>query len=236
MVANPLMGTAGWAIPRTSVDRFPEAGSTLQRYAARLPVAEINSSFYKPHRASVYERWAASTAEDFRFAVKIPKTITHERRLVATEDLLPPFLEAVQALGSKLGPLLIQLPPSLAFSPEAAAFLDFWRTQVDGPTVVEPRHAAWFTEDVDRRLAELRIARVAADPAVVPAAASPGGWRGLTYLRLHGSPQMYASSYADRLPAIAETLRQAPGEAWCIFDNTRLGAAAADALALQAML
>jgi uncharacterized protein YecE (DUF72 family) len=47
---------------------------------------------------------------------------------------------------------------------------------------------------------------------------------------------MYASSYADRLPAIAETLRQAPGEAWCIFDNTRLGAAAADALALQAML
>lgn len=236
MVANPLIGTAGWAIPRTSAVSFPQAGSTLQRYAARLPVAEINSSFYKPHRASTYERWAASTPENFRFAVKVPKALTHERRLVSAEDLLPPFLEGVQALGSKLGPFLIQLPPSLAFSLEAAAFFEFWRTQVHGPTVVEPRHATWFIADVERRLADLRIARVAADPAVVPAAALPGGWRGLTYLRLHGSPQMYASSYADRLPAIAETLRQAPGEGWCIFDNTRSGAAAADALALQAML
>jgi uncharacterized protein YecE (DUF72 family) len=82
------------------------------------------------------------------------------------------------------------------------------------------------------------IARVAADPAKVPAAAEPGGWRGLTYLRLHGSPVMYASPYAsERLPAIAATLaaRRRGTEGWCVFDNTRSGAAAADALALLAM-
>lgn len=232
MDAEIRIGAAGWAIPRPVAGQFPAEGSTLQRYAARFLATEINSSFYRPHRPATYERWAASTPPDFRFAAKIPKTITHDRRLVGVDELIAPFMESVAGLGEKLGPLLIQLPPSLAFSPDAAAFLDLWRSQVSGPTVIEPRHASWFDHEVDRRLIDLKIARVAADPAVVPAAALPGGWRGLTYLRLHGSPQIYASSYApDRLPAIADLLT-GDGAAWCIFDNTRSGAAAADALAL----
>ena len=76
---------------------------------------EINSSFYRPHRTATYERWAASVPEDFRFAVKVPKAITHERRLKDASDLLDRFLSEAGGLGPKLGPLLVQLPPSLSF-------------------------------------------------------------------------------------------------------------------------
>ena len=236
MHSQMRIGTAGWAIPRHVADQFPGEGSALQRYAARFACVEINSSFYRLHRPTTYERWAAATPADFRFAAKIPKAITHDRRLIEAADLIQPFLESAAGLGEKLGPLLIQLPPSLAFSPETSAFLHSWRKQVSGQTVIEPRHPSWFEGDVDRLLIDLQIARAAADPAVVPAAAVPGGWRGLTYLRLHGSPQMYASTYGrERLTPVAELIRD-ESEPWCIFDNTRLGAAAADALSLVELI
>jgi uncharacterized protein YecE (DUF72 family) len=147
----------------------------------------------------------------------------------------------VSALGDRLGPLLIQLPPSLAFEPEAAQpFLDDLRSRFDGDVVIEPRHASWFAPEVDGSLDERRIARVAADPARVPAAAEPGGWPGLVYYRLHGSPRMYYSAYpADVLDNMAARLKasaEAGIPAWCMFDNTASGAAAADALALRARL
>jgi uncharacterized protein YecE (DUF72 family) len=78
---------------------------------------------------------------------------------------------------------------------------------------------------------------VAADPARVPAAAEPGGWRGLSYFRLHGSPAMYRSSYRDgRLEGYASAVAAAPEPAWCIFDNTASSQATGDALALMALL
>jgi uncharacterized protein YecE (DUF72 family) len=84
-------------------------------------------------------------------------------------------------------------------------------------------------------LAGLRIVRVAADPAVVPRAAEPGGWPGLHYYRLHGSPRMYYSAYSpDTLDALAQRLAGHDGSAWCIFDNTAEGAATHDAMALAA--
>src|SRR3954452_11395225 len=96
-------------------DRFPPGGSNLERYAARFSCAEINSSFYRPHRRATYERWAASVPADFRFAVKVPKAVTHQRRLKDVGDLLDRFLSEVGGLGPTRGPLLVQLPPSLPF-------------------------------------------------------------------------------------------------------------------------
>ena len=74
------VGSAGWNIPRLHRARFAADGSQLQRYASRLNAVEINSSFYRPHAAATYERWAASVPASFRFAVKIPKTISHQRK------------------------------------------------------------------------------------------------------------------------------------------------------------
>ena len=235
------VGCAGWSLPRAEQAAFPELGTHLERYAARLPAAEINSSFYRPHRPATYARWAASVPAAFRFAVKVPRAITHDARLADADAPLDAFLAEATALGARLGCLLVQLPPSLAFERDVArAFLAALRTRHAGPVAIEPRHASWFTAPVARLLAAHQVARVAADPARVPAAAEPGGWAGLAYFRLHGSPRMYYSAYDDAyLDALARRLRAAAAGAdavWCIFDNTALGAATANALGLLARL
>lgn len=230
------VGTAGWNVPKAYAGRFPEAGSHLERYAQRFNAAEINSSFYRSHRVATYERWAAAVPETFRFAVKIPRVITHERRLENANEPLARFLDEVAGLGPKLGPLLLQLPPSLPFQgAKGGEFLQRLRLAASGSIVCEPRHPTWFTPGVDALLAELRIARVAADPAPVSQASEPSGWRGLTYYRLHGSPRIYYSAYASgALDAIAQRLAAGARDclsSWCIFDNTAEFAAMGDALA-----
>ena len=231
----PRVGTAGWSIPKQHAAAFPASGSHLERYAQRLNAVEINSSFYRPHRRATYERWAAAVPENFAFAVKAPRAITHESRLVGAKPALERFLGEASGLGGKLGPLLFQLPPSFAFDIRTArAFLKTLRARHAGAVAWEPRHATWFTPRAADLLAEYRIARIAADPAVVPAAADAGGWDGLRYVRLHGSPRIYYSDYgADD---IARYARQMTAHSWCIFDNTALGAATANALSLARAL
>jgi uncharacterized protein YecE (DUF72 family) len=234
------IGCAGWSVPKLHAKHFPAQGSHLERYAGRFSAVEINSSFYRPHRPATYARWAASVPADFRFAVKVPREISHQRRLADTADVLDRFLAEAGALGDKLGPLLVQLPPSLTFTPALVRkFFAALRKQFAGTVACEPRHRSWFQAAADRLLAEFQVARVAADPAVVPAAAEPGGWDGLVYHRLHGSPQMYYSPYpADYLATLAGRLTQEAGAApvWCTFDNTALGHATANALDLQERL
>ena len=239
--ATIRIGTAAWSIPKEHAAPFPVAGSHLERYAAVFNAVEINTSFYRPHRTATYQRWAASVPEDFRFAVKVPKTITHELRLKDADELLDRFLSEVGGLGPKLGPLLLQMPPSLSFQPGIAdQFLSEFRSRTRGSIVCEPRHASWFTAEVEALLAELRIARVAADPAPVPGADEPGGWRGLSYYRLHGSPRIYYSGYSpEYLSAVTELLIcdiAAAVETWCIFDNTAAFAATGDALTTQRLV
>lgn len=231
------IGTAGWSIPKAVAAHFPSEGSILERYARILNAVEINSAFYRPHRRTTYERWAASTPEGFAFAVKLPRTITHAGRLRDYDVPLRRFLDEIAGLGGKLGVVLIQLPPSLVFDVTAEAFLADWRRRFEGPTACEPRHRSWFAPRVEAALDRARIARVAADPAIIPQAAEPGGWRGLTYVRWHGSPRMYASPYGARIAKAAALLAKRPPGApgWMIFDNTMLGAAAADALAMAGL-
>lgn len=230
------VGCAGWSIPKEYADRFPEGGSHLARYAGRFPAVEINSSFYSPHRPATYARWAASVPAGFRFSVKVPKLATHERRLVETDDVLDAFVAEATQLGDRLGPLLVQLPPSLTFSSGVAErFLASLRERFDGAVALEPRHPTWFEPEAVELVTSYRVARVAADPAVVPAAAEPGGWDGLVYYRLHGSPKMYYSAYPkEYLQALTATLVRAAKSAavWCIFDNTAASAATGDALDL----
>jgi uncharacterized protein YecE (DUF72 family) len=207
------IGTAGWTVPRQVADEFPAEGTSLQRYAGRFPVAEINSSFHRPHRLA-----------------------TWQRKLVDIEEPLAEFLAQAEGLGPKLAILLVQLPPKLEFDAAVAeAFFADLSSRSASAIVCEPRHPSWFAADADRLLDRNGVARVAADPAVCESAARPGGWPGLRYWRLHGSPAMYRSSYADRIGAYAEVLAAeaaAGRETWCIFDNTASGAAAGDALAL----
>ena len=236
-----VVGTAGWSIPSKDRDAFGAGDSVLARYATRLGGVEVNSSFYRPHRRATWERWADSVPTAFRFAVKLPKTISHERKLVDCGDLVADFLDEVGGLGEKLAILLLQLPPKLAFDPSVAEpFLADLATSSPAQLVCEPRHASWLEPGPDALMAGLEVARVAADPAIVPHGVLPGGWRGLSYWRLHGSPRMYRSSYDDgRLDRYAASIRaeeQAGHAVWCIFDNTAASAAIGDALGLVARL
>jgi uncharacterized protein YecE (DUF72 family) len=221
------IGTAGWSLPKEHRERFGAGGSILARYATRLNAVEINSSFYRPHKPSTYARWAATVPADFRFAVKVPKTITHEKRLKEAEALLDTFLSECTALGRKLGPLLVQLPPSLKFDPRTSFFAAL-RKRFEGAVVCEPRHTTWFTPEAEALLRAHRISRVAADPAPMPQAAEPFG--DIAYFRWHGSPRMYYSDYDDA--ALRALKKRLPRDAWVIFDNTALGHATANALAL----
>ncbi|HEX6040473.1 DUF72 domain-containing protein [Longimicrobium sp.] len=239
--ASVLVGTAGWTLPADVQAAFPPEGTHLQRYAGRFPAVEINTTFYRPHRPSTYARWMESVPADFRFCVKVPKTITHEAKLRDADDALATFLAEAGALGPKLACLLVQLPPSLAFDRDVAErFFTALRSATPLTAVCEPRHPTWFTDKADALLEGFHVARVAADPARVPAAGEPGGWRGLVYHRLHGSPKIYYSSYDDAyLDALAARIRQdadAGREVWCIFDNTASGAAARNALDLHIRL
>jgi len=233
---NIRIGTAGWTLPKHSAGLFAEEGSHLERYASRLSFAEVNSSFHRPHRRTTWERWARTVPQDFRFAVKMPKSITHEAKLINTGVLLLPFFEEVSGLGEKLGPVLVQLPPKLAFDEGTVRdFFGVLRELHTGDTVCEPRHASWFDGRADRLLREFDIARVAADPAKgSPRAAEPGGSAHLRYWRLHGSPRTYYSDYSDVfLQDLAERLRRQPeAPAWVVFDNTAHGHAAPNALRL----
>lgn len=232
------IGCAGWSIPGAMHDRFPATGSHLERYAAVLPAVEINTSFYRPHRAATYARWKDAVPESFRFSAKLPKAITHEARLRGVEEALEKFIGEVTHLEHKLGCLLVQLPPSLQF--DTAVCRRFFRHLCEltaVPVVCEPRHLSWFVPAAADVLCGLGVGYVDADPPVAPL---PRQTNGIVYLRMHGSPVIYHSNYADeviaqlraRILAGAEAGRQA----WCIFDNTASGAAVPNALTLLARL
>ena len=85
---NAIIGTAGWSIARADAASFPSEGTSLERYSRVFSGVEVNSSFHRPHRASTWSKWGASVPEKFRFAVKIPKAITHDAKLVEIDALV----------------------------------------------------------------------------------------------------------------------------------------------------
>ena len=239
-IRRVFIGCAGWSLSSAVAAAFPAEGTHLQRYAAVLPAVEINSSFYRPHRPATYARWRDSVPQDFRFSVKLPRAISHERRLRDSEPLLDDFLAQVGNLGEKLGCLLLQLPPSLRFEAEpAAAFLAALRARTNTAVACEPRHASWFSEQAADLMRRHAIAFVRADPPPVRDMLPPS-LPGIAYLRLHGAPDIYRSAYGPAfLDALARrilALAAAPDPVWCVFDNTADGHALPNALNLLRLL
>jgi uncharacterized protein YecE (DUF72 family) len=218
------VGCAGWTIPRVSSAAFPPEGSHLERYAQVLGMVEINSSFYRPHQIKTYARWAESVPDGFRFSVKLPRTITHDAKLREIDVPLAQFAAEVAGLGDKLGCILVQLPPKLAFDTQVAdAFFIQLKDTFNCTLVCEARNESWFGDAATELLRTHGITRVIADPAK----GQPGPHVPTTstiYARLHGSPRIYYSAYE---PAYLEALARdmavhaaAGRDVWVVFDNT----------------
>jgi uncharacterized protein YecE (DUF72 family) len=233
------VGVAGWSIRKEHTQLFAAEGTHLQRYASRFSAVEINSSFYQSHKRETYERWAKSVPASFRFAVKAPKTLTHERGLEEVGDPLAQFVREIGGLGRRLGCVLVQLPPSLAYDPRTVeTFFAAMRARYRGPLACEPRHPTWFTGAADRRLEAHGVGRVGADPPCAEDGDEPAASPRIVYYRLHGSPVMYHSRYdfasLERLAARMRSIKRTP--VWCIFDNTARGAATLNAIELDELL
>ncbi|MCC2644767.1 MAG: hypothetical protein K0R94_545 [Burkholderiales bacterium] len=231
------IGTAGWGIPTRLSEKFPGQGTHLERYARILNCVEINSSFYKLHKPETYEKWARLTPQNFRFSVKLSRYFTQEARLGDTSGLLNETLDGISQLGNKWAVLLVQLPPSLLFDQNVAA--KFFRrlcSLCPQPITLEPRHISWTSEQAIDLLAVYQISKVIADPE--PVFLAPEKCKGLSkilYYRLHGSPEIYKSSYSsDYIKSMRNQMSEySKKNVWCIFNNTTLGFATENAIELQ---
>lgn len=244
MTSQPLqtrgvlrIGCAGWTISREAAASFETEGSHLERYARVLGTVEINSSFYRPHQAKTYARWAASVPPDFRFAVKMPRAITHDAGLAGIEAPLRQFASEAGALGDKLGCLLVQLPPRFAFDGAVAGeFFARVKESFGCMLACEARHPSWFGEDATALLESAGVTRVIADPAKGQAGPHVPTTQAI-YVRLHGSPRIYYSSYSPayiaQLARDMATHAQQGRDVWIVFDNTASGAALPNALELR---
>lgn len=230
------IGTSGWQYRDWRPGFYP-AGLPqrlwLEHYASRFPMVEVNNAFYRLPERSTFERWRERTPSGFRFAVKMSRYLTHVRRLKDPAEPVARFLGRAGALGPKLGPVLLQLPPTLRADLDA---LDETLAQFPAPVrvAVEPRHDTWFTDDC-RRLLERRGAALCwADRAGRPVTPL---WRtaGFGYLRMHEGRASPWPRYGRRaLKSWIERLSGVP-EGFVFFNNDPGGAAVADAEAMAAL-
>lgn len=237
MAQRAWIGTSGWSYRHWRKVFYPE--DTPQRrwlgfYAEVFPTVEINATFYRLQQPATFVRWASEVPEEFRFAVKASRYLSHVRRLRDPADGLQRLIDSLAPLGPKRGPLLLQLPAP--FPPDAAlldAFLAACPQEL--PVAVEPRDPRWFTADVEATLRRRGAALVWSD---YPEAESPR-WTtaSFLYLRRHGVGLRYGGRYGTRrLRALAAEVGSWSGDVYCYFNNDAAAAATADAAELLKLL
>ena len=159
-------GTSGFAYREWKPDFYPKdlkSAEMLGFYAARLPSVEINATFYRTPTVKLLDGWGAQTPEGFRFSLKAPRRITQVQKLENAGDTVAFFLDAARSLGSRLGCILFQCPPSLSFTPERLdAFLDVLPER-GFRFAMEFRHESWRDGRVRARLSERGVALCAVE-------------------------------------------------------------------------
>jgi uncharacterized protein YecE (DUF72 family) len=160
-----LAGTSGWSYPAWKGSFYPEklpSSRMLAAYAERLPAVEVNATFYRMPQARTLAGWRAEVPPGFVFALKGPQRVTHVKRLAGAADDVAFFHSVAAELGPALGPVLWQLPPSLAKDlPLLRDFLALLPR--GGRAAFEFRHASWHDDGVRAALADAGAALCIAD-------------------------------------------------------------------------
>jgi len=233
------IGTSGWHYSHWIDSFYPKEcrrEELLGFYARQFDTVEVNNSFYSLPEAETLKDWAESVPDQFLFAAKASRYITHLKKLKDPEEPVDSFLERMRKLGSRLGPILFQLPPR--WKSNADRLSAFLGTLPGGKYAFEFRDLSWFNEDIYGTLRRHGVALCIYDlngrlsPLEVTA--------DFVYVRLHGPEGPYRGRYdiqtlsgwAGRCSSWA---RQGQ-EVYCYFDNDESGYAAQNALELKRML
>ena len=234
------LGTSGYVYPHWRNEVFYPAGlparEELTWYAGRFSTVELNNPFYRVPTPATFARWRDATPDDFVFAVKVNRVVSHTRRLHDVSGPLGRFLDLARVLGAKLGPLLVQLPPYLSID---LARLDRFLALLPGEDrwVVEFRHPSWQTPEVYARLAERQVALcVPIGGRVTPDLVTTARF---TYLRFHAGRGAAGAFLEEELAGWAGTIRglsRSGKDVYAYFNNDREGNAVRDAARLQSLL
>lgn len=243
MTGHLCVGTSGFNYTDWKEIFYPKGTPQKQwlaYYAQHYNTVEINATFYRYFARSVFARWRDATPPDFRFTLKGPRIITHEKRLVSVTDDLTRFLDSIQDLCSKLAVILWQFPSGFKYDTTAdqellAQFLACLPSDLQH--VIEFRHTSWFKEDIYVLLNAHKMGFVINDSSRFPAAEVITG--NVVYLRFHGPEQLYASSYTlEALTAWASKIRTwlQHYDVYCYFNNDYGGRAIENANQLLQLL
>lgn len=231
-------GTSGWTYKHWQGVFYPvdlPQSKWLEYYTGHFDTVELNASFYRLPNPRTFENWNARTPDNFRWSVKASKYITHTKRLRDPAEPLQRLYDAVKGLGEKLGAILVQLPPNLAF--DEILFRDFCSSlNTDIRHTLEVRHASWLSDNAYTILNEFNIALCISDTAGrYPSAEEITA--DFAYVRLHGSQKLYASGYTeDELQTWAQKINAWDRDAFIYFDNDFEGHAVKDAKRLKEIL
>ena len=242
-MARLLIGTSGWTYSSWKGIFYPSdlpSRHYLEFYAREFSSTEVNYSFYHLPRPSTYGKWAAQVPDQFLFALKASRFITHVKRLVDVEEAWVTFVQNALAVGSHLGPILLQFPPSFRCDrPKLAAFLRI--AQRSAPKsrpvrlVFEFRHESWFSEQTYSLLRRHKAALCIADSPRYPRRDVVTA--DFVYLRFHGRTDLFASKYTDS--ELAEEAKQIRRylrdglDVYVYFNNDAFGHAVANARTLN---
>jgi uncharacterized protein YecE (DUF72 family) len=239
-MAQIWIGTSGYVYRHWREGVFYPAGlrarDELAWYATRFRTVELNNPFYRVPSADTLDRWRDATPDDFVFAVKVNRQISHARRLRDVAMPLHAFVALMRRLGPKLGPLLVQLPPDLAIDlPRLVDFLEL--LDQDLRWTLEVRHPSWQTAAVYEALARYGVALcVPVGGRVQPDLVTTAGF---SYIRLHAGEAPgggFSDEQIGRWSARVRALARSGKDVYAYFNNDREGHAVRDAARLLGRL
>ena len=226
------IGTSGFLYEHWRRRFYPPSarGAELEHYASHFDTVELNVTFYRMPSDATFRSWARRVPEGFVFAVKASRYLTHVRRLREPQEPVSFLMQRVEQLGTRLGPVLLQLPPDM---PVELARLDATLKAFPPHTrvAVEPRHPSWFNDRLRTLLEKHRAALCLADRrGPLTPQWQTAAW---TYVRFHGGRANPRPCYgATALEAWATRLREGFGtvDAFVYFNNDHQGCALRDAV------